>query len=152
MKSISRIDQPEKNNHGFYVRVSFRGQQHRKFFSDAKYGGDEGALDAAIAYRNSLERDLGKPHTDRMVLAPKDKKRAGVRRIQKTRRKNGKVYTYDVYEVQWCPEPRKVERQFFYVNTLGEHEARRRAYELRRAKERQIYGRAFGESPHPPDF
>ena len=150
MKSISRIDQPEKNNHGFYVRVSFRGQQYRKFFNDKKYGGEEGALDAAIKYRNELEQELGKPRTDRMVLAPKDKKRAGVRRISKPRRKNGKVYYSDLYEVQWCPEPGKVERKNFYIGTLGEEEARRRAYELRRVMERRIYGQVLGENQNPP--
>lgn len=145
MKSISRIDQPEKNNHGFYVRVSFRGQQHRKFFNDKKYGGQEGALEAAIKYRNQLERELGKPRTDRMVLAPKDKKMAGVRRLRKPRRMNGKVYYTDLYEVQWCPEPGKVERKCFYVGPLGEREARRRAYELRRTMERRLYGSPIGD-------
>ncbi|MCP4360893.1 MAG: AP2 domain-containing protein [Chloroflexi bacterium] len=146
MKSISRIDQPEKNNHGYYVRVSFRGKQHRKFFNDKKYGGEEDALEAAIKYRNQLEKELGKPRTDRMVLAPKDKERAGVRRIRKQTRKNGKVYYSEVYEVQWCPEPGKVERKNFYISTLGEEEARRRAYELRRIKERRIYGKPIGDS------
>jgi hypothetical protein len=144
MKSISRIDQAQKNNHGFYVRVSFRGEQHRKFFSDKKYGGQDEALHEAIKYRDYLEQELGKPRTDRMVLAPKDNnKRAGVRRIKKPKRKNGKIYYSDVYEVQWCPEPGKVERKNFYVGTLGEEEARRRAYDLRRVMERRIYGSAI---------
>ncbi|MCP4360912.1 MAG: hypothetical protein GY796_23130, partial [Chloroflexi bacterium] len=44
------------------------------------------------------------------------------------------------------PEPGKVERKNFYISTLGEEEARRRAYELRRIKERRIYGKPIGDS------
>jgi hypothetical protein len=140
MKSISRIDQPHKNHHGYYVRVVFRGKQHSKFFGDRKHGGEEAALDAAIKYRNELEAELGKPRTDRVVVAPADKDRGGIRRYQKPTRRNGKVHYSDVYEVSWCPEPGQVKRKRFYVGKLGEREAKRRAHEFRRMQERRMYG------------
>ena len=31
---ITRIDQPEKKNHGFYVRITHRGKNHQKYFPD----------------------------------------------------------------------------------------------------------------------
>jgi hypothetical protein len=151
MKSISRIDQPSKKHHGFYVRVVFRGKQHSKFFSDKKYGGGEAALEAAIKYRDELEAELGKPRTDRMVVAPPDKDRGGVRRYQKPTRRNGKVHYSDVYEVSWCPEPGKVRRKRFSVNKLGEREARRRAYEFRMVQERRMYGEPIGAEQKPPE-
>jgi len=140
MKSISRIDQPEKNHHGYYVRVSYRGVQHRKFFSDKKYEGGDAALDAAIKYRNQLERDLGKPRTDRTIVAREGRKRLGVRRYKNPTRRGHKTYYSEVYEVTWCPEPGKIRRKQFAINKYGEEEARRRAYALRRAKEIQMYG------------
>jgi hypothetical protein len=45
--SISRIDQPEKHNHGFYVRVTRDGKTKSKFFADKLNGGKRAALRAA---------------------------------------------------------------------------------------------------------
>lgn len=46
---ISRIDQPEKKNHGWYVRVhKFR----KKLFSDSIYGSRRRALEAAENQRD----------------------------------------------------------------------------------------------------
>jgi len=144
MKSISRIDQVEKSHHGYYVRVNFRGKQYRKFFSDKKYGGSEEALEEAVRHRNQLEEEIGKPRTDRRVQANTDGDRVGVRRYQKPTRRNGKVYYSDVYEVSWCPEPGQVRRKTFYIGKLGEREAKRRAYSLRRSKEILMYGSEIG--------
>jgi hypothetical protein len=141
MKSISRIDQPHKKHHGYYVRVVFRGKQHSKFFGDKKFGDEEAALAAAIKYRNELEEELGKPRTDRVVVAPSDKKRAGIRRYMKPTRRNDKVHYSDVFEVTWCPEPGTVRRKRFYVKKLGEREAERRATEFRRIQETRMYGK-----------
>ncbi len=151
MKSISRIDHEPKRTHGYYVRVFFRGEQHAKFFSDKKYGGDEAALDAAIKHRNQVEEELGKPRTERMILVPKNKDKGGVRRYKMPFRRGGKMRYSDVYEASWCPEPGKVRRKRFYVSTLGEREARRRAYEYRRMMERRIYGTEI-EKPNLPDM
>ena len=140
MKSISRIDQSSKKHHGYYVRVNYRGEQHRKFFSDKKHGGGDEALEAAIKYRNELEKQLGKPRTERMVLARKDGERVGVRRFRHVKKRGDKTYHSDAYEVTWCPEPGKVQRKRFYIGKLGEKEAKRRAYEYRRAQEMKIYG------------
>jgi hypothetical protein len=44
MKGISRIDQPEKHNHGWFVRLTRNGEQFNAFFSDKKNGGKGKAL------------------------------------------------------------------------------------------------------------
>src|SRR6476620_9765586 len=49
---ISRIDQESKNQHGWYVRMRFRGQAISRFFSDQKYEGKELALRAAQDWRD----------------------------------------------------------------------------------------------------
>jgi hypothetical protein len=66
-KDISRIDQESKRSHGWYVRVSFQGKDHNKFFSDKKNGGKESALLAAITWRNNTRDKIGKPQSDRNI-------------------------------------------------------------------------------------
>jgi hypothetical protein len=44
MKGISRIDQQEKNNHGWFVRLMRDGQRYSAFFADKKNGGKAKAL------------------------------------------------------------------------------------------------------------
>jgi hypothetical protein len=58
MYGISRIDQPEKKNHGWYVRVTFKGNITQKFFADKASGGKSKALKLAQDYRNELVAQL----------------------------------------------------------------------------------------------
>ena len=39
MPGICRIDQPEKYNHGFFVRLQRNGKIYSAFFSDKNHGG-----------------------------------------------------------------------------------------------------------------
>lgn len=59
MKGISRIDQPEKRNHGFFVRLRRRGKVRSAFFADASHGGRAAALRAAQKHYRELLRQLG---------------------------------------------------------------------------------------------
>jgi hypothetical protein len=54
MKGISRIDQPKKHNHGFYVRLTRQGKTHSAFFADKSNGGREKALAAAQQHYEML--------------------------------------------------------------------------------------------------
>jgi hypothetical protein len=58
MYGISRIDQPEKKNHGWYVRVTFKGNITQKFFADKTNGGKNKALKLAQEHRNTLVAQL----------------------------------------------------------------------------------------------
>ena len=82
-KGISRIDQEERKTHGWYVRVSFNNQRRAKFFSDASHGGRERALEQAILYRNEAEAELGKPRTNRLVIAKNPRNRSGIMGVQR---------------------------------------------------------------------
>jgi hypothetical protein len=140
-KGISRIDQEARNHHGWYVRVSFGGQKHSKFFSDGKNGGKAAALEAAIAHRDKIERQFGKPRTDRLV-APKTGRNTsgvvGVRRRQRSLVTEGEVREY--FEVSWNPWPGKVCRKMFSITELGERQAFLAACSFRRQKEREMFG------------
>lgn len=58
MYGISRIDQVEKKNHGWYVRVTFKGTITQKFFADKTHGGKTKALKLAQEHRNALVTQL----------------------------------------------------------------------------------------------
>ena len=59
MKGISRIDQPEKHNHGFYVRLTRAGKTHSAFFADKSHGGREKALAAAQKHYQGMLLKFG---------------------------------------------------------------------------------------------
>lgn len=143
-KGISRIDQLKKHTHGWYVRVRFNNTSRAKFFSDEAHGGEEKALEKAVAYRNRLERELGKPRTDRAVIASSPRNSTGVIGIQRTvkvaRMKNGERSYSNVYEVTWSVTPGVLGRTSVSIDKHGDQEAFRRACAIRRAKEREMYG------------
>jgi hypothetical protein len=63
-KGIVRIDDDRKNIHGFFVRVMWMGENHRKFFSDSVH---DDPLEEAISWRDETERALGKPRTEQWI-------------------------------------------------------------------------------------
>lgn len=144
-KSICRIDQPKKRHHGWYVRVTWNKETRSKFFSDAKYDGKALALEEAVIYRNQLEQEMGKPRSERLVIAKPRRSNTGVRgvrRIKTTQKKGGRTYIWDVYQVTYHPAPGKTRRTSVSVNRYGEKKAFEIACAIREARTR-------GEEPPP---
>ncbi len=143
-KSISRIDQPEKHTHGWYVRVRFAGKEHSKFFPDKTFGGKRKAWNAAIEHRDTVEIKVGKPRTDRTVVRTKSRSRGGmvgVRYVVKrTTTVGGDIRENPIYEVTWSPEPNVLQRTSLSVRKYGKREAYRLACALRKEKEAEFYG------------
>ena len=143
LKSITRIDQPEKHTHGWYVRVRYAGKEISRFFSDKTNGGKKKALEAAVKFRDTTERQLGKPRTDRFVVArsPRGSKHIpGVRQVMKsTRLASGELKASPVYEVTWSPQPNVLKRTSISIKKYGRAEALKRAVTLRKKKEKQFY-------------
>ena len=143
-KGISRIDQTERKTHGWYVRVRFNGMQRSKFFSDEAHGGREEALALAVQHRNRTEQELGKPRTDRLVIARNPRNRSGITGIQRKTKtiktETGERTIKNVYEVSWNPEPGKLCRTWVSIDEYGEEAALRKACAIRREKEREMFG------------
>lgn len=143
-KGISRIDQAERRTHGWYVRVHFNGERRAKFFSDAAHGGRAKALEAAIRYRNETEKELGKPRTERLVIARNPRNRSGITGVQRktkvVRDEKGERLVRNVYEITWNPEPGRLARTWVSIDEYGEEAAFRKACAIRRQKEREMYG------------
>ncbi len=143
-KGVSRIDQPQRNTFGWYVRVSFNGKKQVKFFSDKVHGGKEAALEAAVEFRNQAEKELNKPRTDRLVIARNSRNRSGIMGVQRKTKviktETGERVVSNVFEVTWNPEPGKLRRTWVSIDEYGEEAAFRRACAIRREKEREMYG------------
>lgn len=134
-KGISRIDSETNKTHGWYVRVQYLGTTHAKFFSDSAHGGEQKALQKAVKHRNSIERELGKPRTDRTITAVSSRNTSGVQGVKRVAKAGGYAY-----EVTWSPAPGQVHRTTVSIKKYGEDEAFRRACRIRQQKEREFYG------------
>ncbi len=121
LKSITRID--TKKTHGWYVRVRFMGQEHRKLFSDGKCGNKLSALVAAKKYRDELEVSLGKPRTDRIVVSSHKRNRSGVVGVRRRE--------YPAYEAKVCIAPGKIKTLIVPVKDGDEKTAFEKACRLR---------------------
>lgn len=146
-KGISRIDSFKSRTFGWYVRVFFGGEKRVKFFSDGRYGNAEKALQKALQFRNQAEKQLGKPRTDRVVVTKTNNNTTGIiglhRKKEKFVTKSGEVRYRNMYEITWCPEPNKMARTRVSIDKYGEEAALLKAYRIRRAKERLVYGKAL---------
>ncbi len=143
-KGISRIDCPENKTVGWYVRVRLGNVTRSKFISDKANGGKDAALVKAVECRNQLERELGKPRTDWVLVGTNPRNKSGVvgvrRTTKKYRGKDGTIYHNEVYEVSWNAGREKRGRTSVSIAKYGEMGAFRRACAIRRQKEQEMYG------------
>ena len=134
-RGICRIDQPEKRNHGFFVRVQRKGKIHSAFFADLKHGGKAGALTAAKLFYEELLAIVGPPKTKSRQWWAEIRRRkgssnvVGVQRIVDRRFPRPRIY----WKATWSPEPYFVRRKWFSVKKFGAREAKRLAILARRA-------------------
>lgn len=125
-KNITRVDQPSKNTHGYNVRIQWKGQLHTKFFSDNVCGDRLAALHDAIQWRDTTEKQIGKPHTTRQVVGLSARNKTGV--IGVRRRKRGNT---EVYEATWITDEGKVGRTTYSIARHGERKAFKLAVKAR---------------------
>ena len=140
--NITRMD--TESNKGWFVRVSYDGQVRRKYVSDSKHGGREDAFEVAEQVRLEILEDLGKPNTERRVFKKNPHNTSGIRGVRKTWKKDAPVY-----EVTWQSSPGKTSRTSVSIRKYGEKEALRRAVNIRKQKELEMYGQVIEEITLP---
>ena len=146
-RNVSRIDQPEKNNHGWYVRVRIAGELRSKFFSDRVYKGRPKALRAAVAFRDEVLAGAGRTPSGRSVMPPTARNKSGIVGVAPFTRTRADGRPGSSYWIAtWNPQPGKVSRKFFSVDKLGERGALLAACAFRRDREREIYGTEIHEN------
>jgi AP2 domain len=137
---ICRIDQPEKYNHGFFVRLQRNGKIHSAFFSDKMHGGRAPALVAAQAHLRKLAAKLGTPvRMSRRKWAELRRRKGsssivGVQKLVDRRSTRPRTY----WKATWSPEPYVVRRKWFSAKKFGARKAKKLAIRTRRAGVRSM--------------
>jgi len=132
---ICRIDQQDKRNHGFFVRLQRQGKVHSAFFTDLKHGGRAKALAAARRHYRKLLAELGPPmKMMRRWWAEivRRKGRSGIHGVQRVI--DRKVRPWRKYwRASWSPKPGVVRKKQFSIRKFGEPRARQLAIRARAA-------------------
>jgi hypothetical protein len=137
---ICRIDQLEKHNHGFFVRLQRRGKIHSAFFADQKHGGRDKAMAAAQLHYRKLAAKLGPPKQMLRRWWAEIRRRkgssgiVGVQKLVDRRSKRPRKY----WKATWSPEPYVVARKEFSVKRYGARKAKLLAIRARRAGVRNM--------------
>src|SRR5260370_7539477 len=110
-------------------------------------GGTDNVFTEAVRWRDTEEKRVGKPRTDRLFATGRARSPLGVPGVYQSKTS---------YVVAWSPAPRKIRREFISITRYGKKEALRRAIELRPPREREDSGRAgitpTTEPPTPPQL
>lgn len=136
-RNISRIDLINASGRygGWEVRLQRRGRRIAKFFSDATYGGNRAALQAAKLFRDENELNW-KPFTVReRAKNPSRRNRSGIvglRLERRVERRGEYEYRYTSWIAQWTDGKGKRKTRAFSVDRHGAREAFRRALRARR--------------------
>ncbi|GAB4378702.1 MAG: hypothetical protein Kow0042_27390 [Calditrichia bacterium] len=129
-KGVSRIEQPEKHNFGWYVRVRYKGEVKNKFFSDKKNGGKAKAFQLAKSwYKKEIKKivkrigggaiEAGIPSG--ILVTVNKRNNTGVVGVQRIERKK-KTTTYRAYRVTF-KEGGKHKTRFFSIDKYGDKQA-----------------------------
>ena len=126
--AISRIDQPERHNHGYYVRVTRNKKTESKYFPDKSSGGKRAALKAARQYEAELLERM--PET-KMRLKPGPRNTSGVLGVSRgVWEESGRRVAY--WQAAWVSSDGKRMNKKFSVSKYGETKARSLAVKTRR--------------------
>ena len=131
-RGIARIDQREKHNHGFFVRLQRKGIVHSAFFADLSYGGKRRAFRAAQKHFQGLEKKYQPMTRQRWAEMLRRKGKSGIigvrRSIVRRAGQRGRV----CWQANWSPKPHVVRRRSFSVRKFGERKAKTLAILARR--------------------
>lgn len=129
---ITRIDQPEKKNHGFYVRITHRGKNHQKYFPDKSLGGKPKALKAAKLFRDALLEKMPKYKQEAASKKKRRIKHSGVVGVTHVVSKSTKDKVYEYWQAAWVDAEDKRKTAKFSISRYGSEKALELATKARR--------------------
>src|SRR5690606_22685326 len=130
---ITRIDQPEKKNHGFYVRITHRGKGSQKYFPDKSLGGKPKALKAAKAYRDALLQKMPKYKQEAAAKKKRRIKQSGIVGVTHVVSKSSKGTVYEYWQAAWLDKEGRRRTAKFSISRYGDEKAMAMASKARRA-------------------
>lgn len=98
---ISRIDQPQKKNHGFYVRITHKGKTTQKYFPDKSSGGKSKALKLAKEFRDKTVAKLPKAKREAATRKRRRVKKSGVVGVTHVVSKSPVGKNYEYWQAAW---------------------------------------------------
>lgn len=131
---ISRIDQPAKKNHGYYVRITHRGSRHQKYFPDKSNGGKTKALKAAKEHRDALLARMPKYKQEIAARRKRRIKQSGTTGVTHVLAKSPKGKVYEYWQAAWLDNQGRRRTKKFSIARHGEEKALRLAKKTRREK------------------
>ncbi len=134
---ISRIDQPKKKNHGWYVRITYAGKSHSKFFSDKLLGGKKKSFEQAREHRDKLFSRLPKSKQQAMMgwRKPGEIKQSGVVGVTHVLHREGEA-AYHYWQASWKDRNGNPRSAKFSFNRYGQEKALELAIRARRNRKR----------------
>jgi len=131
LKGISRIDQEEKHNHGWFVRVTRKGKTYSAFFTDKKHGGKGKALAAAKVGLEKLRAKYPPMSRKEFARVQRRKTKSGIVGVTRlTKKVKGK--NYDFWQATWSPSTGVIEKKVYSITKYGEDKAKKLAVKARK--------------------
>jgi hypothetical protein len=130
--AISRIDQPSKKNHGYYVRISHRGKSTAKYFPDKKSGGKTKALRLAREYRDALLKKMPRAKQEAAKRKRRKIPKSGVIGVTHVVSKAAGGKSYDYWQAAWQDSRGKRRTAKFSIGRYGSKKALTMAKNARR--------------------
>lgn len=121
---ISRIDQPDKKNHGFYVRITHNGTLYQRYFPDKASGGKNKALAKAKEYRDGVVSKLPKYKQEAIAKRRRKILQSGVTGVTHVVAKapdGKKVYEY--WQAAWDDATDRRRTAKFSISRYGQAKA-----------------------------
>ena len=138
---ITRIDQPDKKNHGFYVRITHRGNTRSKYFPDKSLGGKTKALKAARAHRDALVAKLPKYKRDAATRKRRKVPQSDLTGVTHVISAAAGGKTYDYWQAAWQDGSNRRRTAKFSIGRYGNDKALSLAKKARRAALKGAGGR-----------
>ena len=129
---ISRIEQEEKKNFGWNVRVTFKGKTTHKYFPDKSCGGKNKALKLAREYRDGVVMKLPKAKQESVSRAQRKVRQSGVTGVTHvvSTAVGGKSYEY--WQAAWDASDGARRTAKFSISRYGNKEALELAIQARK--------------------
>ena len=129
---ISRIEQEEKKNFGWNVRVTYEGKTTHKYFPDKSCGGKNKALKLAREFRDSVVKKLPKAKQEAASRAQRKVKKSGVTAVTHvvSIAVGGKSYEY--WQAAWEDKDGGRRTAKFSISRYGNKEALELAVQARK--------------------
>jgi hypothetical protein len=129
---ISRIEQEEKKNFGWNVRVTYNNKTTHKYFPDKSCGGKNKALKLAREFRDGVVKKLPKAKQEAASRPLRKVKKSGVTGVTHVVSTAGGGKSYEYWQAAWEDKEGGRRTAKFSISRYGNKEALELAVQARK--------------------